>query len=111
MRLEEEARQEEEKLVGNVRHIPELTMLEETLRQSLPAFEKALCMLPSEEREIARRTYLNKIRKLTFGFHLALVRQKARKDYSGNPTPEEMGTILGRSAAEMQRIGRLYRFI
>jgi len=55
--------------------------------------------------------YLNKIRKLTFGFRLALVRQKARKGYADNPTPETMGEILGRSAGEMQRIGRIYRFL
>jgi len=98
-------------MVGNVKHVPDLKALEEIVRKSLNAFEGALSALPSDERDEARRIYLNKIRKLTFGFHLALVRDKARKEYAQNPTPETMGMLIGRSAGEIQRIGRLYRFL
>lgn len=111
LELEEEAKKEEEKVVGKVRTIPDLKTLKQIIRGSFAEFEKALDELPSDEREEFWRIYLNKIRKTTFGFHLALIRHNARKAYAENPSPETMGRMLGKSAGQMQRIGRTYRFL
>lgn len=111
MQLAEEAKREEQKMVGNVRTIPDIQTLRETLRESLLIFEEALDALPLEDREDAWCAYLNTIRKTTFGFHLALIRRSAKRDYATNPTLEHLATILGRSAGEIQKIGRIYRFL
>src|ERR1022692_2994769 len=100
MLLEEEARKREEG-IRNAPKIRDVTALREVLRESLAAFEKMLNALPSDDREEAFSVYLNKIRKVTFGFHLAVLRQTARNEFGSNPTRQAMQAIIERSAEEI----------
>jgi len=110
MLLEEEARKREEG-IQHAREIEDVSTLKRVLHESLTAFENMLNTLPPSDRQEAFSAYLNKIRKVTFGFHLAVLRQTARREFGKNPTRDVMQSILARSAEKMQDIAHIYRFL
>lgn len=111
MRLDEEAKQAEESIVGSARRIKDVATLKEILRDSLVTFENALDALSTPEKEEALSLYLDKIRKVTFGFHSVILRRTARKQFVNNPSRGAMHTIVDRHGENMQDIARLYKFL
>jgi hypothetical protein len=111
MRLDEEAQKAETQIVGRARRIRDVATLKRILHESLTTFEKALDALPATDREEAFSLYLDKIRKVTFGFHYAILRRSARNQFGRNPSHKTMQSILASHDKNMQEIARLYRFL
>jgi hypothetical protein len=111
MRLDEEAQKAEERILQHAQRMEDVPTLKRILREGLAGFEQALDALSPQEREAALSLYLDKIRKITFGFHFAIFERSARAEFFRNPTRERMQAILARSAEDMDKIASLYRFI
>ena len=111
MHLDEEAQRAEEEIVGRARRIRDVGTLKKVLHESLATFEKALEDLSTADREEALSLYLDRIRKVTFGFHYAILRRKARGRFRRNPSREAIHTIVEQHDKNMREIGRVYRFL
>ena len=113
MSLDEEAQHLEQTMVGRARKITNVGELRQVLRQSLAAYEKAVDALPREDREEALSLYLDRIRKVTFGFHIAILRLSARRRFRSlrNPTRDLMREHVDQHDDEMHRVARIYRFL
>jgi hypothetical protein len=111
MRLDEEAQHLEAKTLKHARLIGNSTALKQVLFNALISFEQVLNGLPPQEREDALALYLDKVRRLAFGFDLALVRQSTRDRFVKTQNLNERQQILSKHAEDMQRIGTLYRFL
>lgn len=111
MTLDEQAQDLEQRTLKHARQVPCSASLREILKEALESFNKLLNQLPPSEREEALASYLNKVRKVSFGFHLALIKRDASERYLETTDRETQGNILRGQAEEMQRIGRLYRFL
>jgi hypothetical protein len=83
--------------------------LRTTLRGALRKFEEALNALPIEQRTVAESLYLDRIRKLTFHFHLAMQTevstQKAKAAHR-----RDLAQVLSENEAASFEIARLYGF-
>ena len=110
MRLDEEARKAEEKMLQNARRIEHAPTLKRILKEALPNFERALDTMPPQQREEALGLYLERIRRLTFGFHLVIVEQTAREAFVKADDNEDGAAILVDLHEDMQNVSRLYRF-
>jgi hypothetical protein len=111
MRLDEEAQNTEES-IRNARRIEEVPALKEILQEALTNFEEALKTLSPDDRERTLGLYLDKIRRITFGFHLAVLKQNAKRDArKGSESSEALRGALEHYGEELQRIGRLYRLL
>lgn len=111
MRLQEEAQETEENMLRHARPIQDVPKLREVLREALGGFEESLKALSLDDREAALSFYLNKVRRITFGFHVAVLKLAARSELGKNPTREALQHIIEDNAEKMERITRLYRFL
>jgi hypothetical protein len=111
MHLDEEAQKAEAQIVGRARKIKDVATLKRILHESLTTFEKALNALPTTDREEAFSLYLDKIRRVTFGFHYVILRRSARKQFGRNPSHGTMQSILASHGKNMREIAQLYRFL
>jgi hypothetical protein len=110
MRLDEEAQKREEGIRG-ARAIQDVSKLREILHGALAGFEESLKALPPQDREAALSLYLDKIRRITFGFHVAVLKETARSEFGKNPTREAIKEIAKVFSEEVGRVSRLYRFL
>lgn len=110
MRLDEEAQKTEEGIRG-ARRIQDVPKLKEILHGALAGFEESLSALSPQDREAALSLYLDKIRRITFGFHVAVAKLTAKNEVGANPTREAMQEVTKDYDNEMGRIARLYRFL
>ncbi|MDQ2944629.1 MAG: hypothetical protein M3Y27_01565, partial [Acidobacteriota bacterium] len=85
--------------------------LKATLKDALSNFEQALDELAPQEGEEALALYLDKVRRLTFGFHLAVIKRATRGQFGAAVSCDSKRRLLSNHTEEMQRIGKLYRFI
>jgi phage protein U len=113
MRLDEEAQQTEERIRNRPRKIQDVPTLKGILLEAMRGFEESLKALSPEEREAALSLYLDKIRGITYGFHVAVLKRTAKSEFRKNPNPtrEAMQEIIRDSAEKMACIARLYRFL
>jgi len=113
MSLDDEAKRLEQTMLGRARKITNVGELRQTLRQCLAAYEEAVDSLPREDREEALSLHLDRIRRVTFSFHYALLQRSAKREFRSlrNPTRTAMREHLDRHDAETRRIAETYRFI
>ena len=83
--------------------------LRKLLRGALGKFEKALSALPAEQRAVAESLYLDRIRKVTFYFHLAMQTEVATQKARGS-TRDGLDQVLLHNEAACFEIARLYGF-
>jgi hypothetical protein len=111
MLLDEEAQSLENRILRHARKIEDVPKLKEILQDALPDFEESLKTLSKEDREAALSLYLDKIRRVTFGFHLAMLQQTARSEFRVDPTHHASRAILNRFDEDMRRVASLYCFV
>ena len=85
--------------------------LKAILKIALAEFEKALDALPQNEREVASSLYLERIREVSFTFHLAVLRLRAGSDALNNPTREALRARLEQYGKELQEVAELYQLL
>lgn len=111
MQLQEEARQTEDS-IGQVRKISDLTELRQVVKHGLESFDKLLRTLSATQKEEVLVIYLERVRRMAFGLHLAsLKREIKRASREGEPTREKITALLERYDTESRDISRLYRFL
>jgi hypothetical protein len=111
MRLDEEARKLEDRILRRAGRIDQPLTLKRILREALTSFEQCLKGLPAKEREEALGLYLDKIRRVSFSFHLAVAQKMAREEFGSSTEPAERTRILKGLSEAMQALAALYRFI
>jgi hypothetical protein len=110
MLLDEEAQRTEEG-IRSARKIRDVPALKEILHGALAGFEDSLKALSPQDREAALSLYLDKLRRITFGFHAAVLKRMAKTEFESNPSREAMQDIIKDYDRKMGRIARLYRFL
>jgi hypothetical protein len=111
MRLDEEARKLEDSTLRHAKRIDQPLTLKRIISEALTRFEECLKGLPTEEREEALVLYLDKIRRVTFSFHLAVSEQLAREKFGRSTEPDERKRILKGLSETMRALAALYRFL
>jgi hypothetical protein len=111
MRLDQQARKLEDTILRSAERIDQPMTLKRIIKEALSSFEQCLKGLPAEEREEALALYLDKIRRVTFSFHLAVVHNMAREKFGSSTEPVERKRILKGLSEAMQALAALYRFL
>lgn len=104
------------KLEQEIRNLPPEEMiavatLKEILRNGLACFEELITELPNHQRDATRSLYLQKIRKVAFEFHLAVLKMNTKNNYPRFASAEEMRARLKTYGEDLQEVARLYRFL
>lgn len=110
MLLDEEAQRTEEN-IRSARKIQDVPTLKEILRGAMAGFEESLKALSPQDREAALSLYLDKIRRITFGFHVAVLKGAVRSEFRKSPSREAIQEAVKAFSDEMGRVSRLYRFL
>lgn len=112
MRLDKEARKIEETILRRARRMEQPQELKAILREALATFEGSLEQLSSEEeKQEALALYLDRIRRVTFSFHMAVFRKTTREAYGRTENAEVKQHVISVLEEGMKTIARLYRFI
>ena len=111
MRLDEQARELEDSILRRAGRIDQPMTLKRVIREALSSFEQCLKGLPAKEREEALALYLDKIRRVTFSFHLAVVHKIAREQFGRSKESVERKRILKDLSDAMHALAALYRFV
>jgi hypothetical protein len=91
--------------------IRDVPTLKKIIRDAVQALEKSLDNLPAKERETAYSLYLQKIRNLTFPFHLAVIAFTVRNQSRKESTREALQALLNWYREEFKRLSELYRYL
>jgi hypothetical protein len=100
-----------QKMLAKQKAIKDLPTLMTILEGALPELEKSIQRLPEEDREEARALYANEIRATAFRVHLSVTRCAVRRAFLLRTTRGWAEDLVRRYGEELQRIGRLYRFL
>jgi len=112
MLLDEEIRTFEDELQHPIRgKIRDAATLKEILREATQALEKSLEGLPADIRDEAYCLYLQKVRKLMFPFHLAVVSVIAKKKSRKESNREALQALLDWHSEEYDRLAKLYHYL
>jgi hypothetical protein len=85
--------------------------LKDILRKGLAHFEELISELPNHQREATMSLYLQKIRKVAFEFHLAVLKMNAKNNYPRFASREDMQARLKTYQEDLQKVARLYQFL
>ena len=85
--------------------------VKDALQEAIPQLEATFESLPSPAKEVAQSLYLQKIRSVSFGFHLAILKLKAKAEFRGNPNRDAMQTFLTRFDEDSEKLARLYKLL
>ncbi len=107
MRLKKEVERIQKHLIGDAPRLEDASALEEMLKVALPALEDTINRYPAKQQEKVWSLYLEEVRRLAFGFHLAIVEDKHRQEFvkTGNQA------IMLHAEKSVKHIFRLYGFL
>jgi adenylate kinase family enzyme len=108
--------QETRDLELKIRRTPRSTLLEARklkaiLGNALSGFEKVLNALAPNEREVALSLYLERIREVSFIFHLAALKLRTKSDASEDSTAEALRARLEQYRKELEETAELYQLL
>lgn len=100
-----------QKMLAKQKAIKDVTTLMTILEGALPDLEKSIQALADQDREQARALYANEIRATAFRVHLSVTRCAIRRAFLLRTTRGWPEDLVQRYDEELERIGRLYRFV
>jgi hypothetical protein len=106
MDLQHEAQRLQKRVVDAPR-LKNPDVLKKVLGRALPELETTINCLPQSQRDEVWAIYLEELRRLAFGFHLALLEDQFRAKYIETENP----ALLGESKKCVKDVFRLYQFI
>ena len=111
MRLDEEAKRLEKQLLGTAPRIKDVATLKTVLHSCLTTFENEVDKLPIDKREEALSLYLDEIRRVTFGYHAAILLQGIRQKFHCNPLRQNIRPFAEQHSRQLGEIAKLYQFL
>ena len=67
--------------------------------------------LPWGDRQDTLNLYLDRIQKVSFGFHIAILRRNVRKQFGERPSRQAIRPLADQHGMQMRVVAEVYKFL